>query len=818
MTFLQDLRYALRSLKNNPGFAAVAILSLALGMGANTAIFSLLNSVMLRTLPVSKPEELSVLRTTGARPGPQRYSYPLFQRLQQAAPDPGSMAAMSRVARVLTITGNSREAEAARMQLVSGEYFQVLGIHAAMGRVITPDDNRVLGGHPLAVISYGYWQRRFGGSPAALGSAITVNGARLAIGGVAQKGFSGLWADVETDLWVPLMMQSEVRYRQNYSDMNGQGAGQPWPPQEQIWWLDIVARDGARGAGLEARLNPVFQREPGREANALALEPCANGFSTLRPRFSAPLVVLMGMVGVVLLICCANVANLLMARAAARSREVAVRLSIGASRARIIRQLLTESLALALLGSVAGLLAGVWTSMWLARMALGMTSTSGPLPFSIGLDARVLGFTAAVCVVTAVFFGLAPAFRATRVDLNAALKSGSRAIPGSGGRSGRWLVAAQVALSLVLLVGAGLFLRSLRHLSSLNPGYDREHVISVRINPHSGGFKLEQLPALYRGIIDSVEALPGVRSAALSICPLATGCVSTSSMTVEGYASRPGEDTAVQYNVVGLKYFSTVGIQLLQGRDFDARDTGQSPRVAVVSEAMARRFFGSGTALGRRFGPDKADIEIVGIVRDARVNNLRDQPPVMAFFPLSQIVAHVNNLDVRASGDPNAIAATLRRTVVGVDPRLPVDRVVPLAEQLDNNLNQERLVARLTSAFGALALILACVGLYGVMSYAVARRTPEFAIRMALGSSQGRVLAAVMRESTMLVAWGLAVGVPLVLGGGRFLRGMLYGLDPNDPLTLAASCALLAAIGTFSGFLPARRASQVDPMTALRDE
>jgi predicted permease len=827
---MQDVRYTFRNLRGHPGFAAVAILSVALGIGANTAIFSLLNGVALKWLPVAAPEELFALNWSDPHT-PRRFSWPAFQRFLAAVPQT-PMTAVSRVARMNAIIDGAPAGEIAYGQLVSGEYFPVLGLRPALGRFFTPDDNRTVDGHPVAVLSYGFWQRRFAASPNALGQGIALNGAHFTIVGVAPPGFSGVWADAPADVWIPLMMQAAVRYAGNRSSHNGDD-DKPWPPQEQILWLDILVRIPAdRMASERAHLSVAFQQELTHVAHLygedtarqrailaqhLVLDPCGRGFSYLRQRFAKPLVALLAMVGLVLLIACANVANLLLARASSRQREIAVRLSIGAGRSRLVRQFFTESMVLAVLGAMAGLLLARGATVFLAHQVLESSPSATPL--SVNPDIRVVLFTLAITLLTGLLFGLLPALRGTRVELSTAMKSGVRAVHG-GSKSGgmKTLVATQVALSLVLLVISGLFARSFRHLLDLDPGFDRENVLAMRVDPRAAGFTEQQLPDLYGSLVERIEAVPGVRSAAVAADGVASGSMTTSGVEIAGYQKRPDEQIQFQNDSVGLNYFATVGMRLVEGRDFTWRDDAHAPKVAIVNQTLARRYFPGRSAIGQRFGDDQPDVQIVGVVADARVNNVREAPPIMAWYPMAQNVRYIDFITVRASGNPHSVAAQLRNAVAQAAPNLMVTRVRTLEEQIRTDLLQERLIVQLTSAFGALALLLAAVGLYGVMSYAVARRTAEFGIRMALGARRQEVLWMMIGESALIVVAGLGCGLPLMLAATRLVNGMLFGVSAADPLAIAAATATLLTVGLLAAALPALRASRVDPMVALRYE
>ncbi len=825
----KDVRYASRMLRANPGFTLVVVLSLAAGIGANSAMFSVANALLFRTLPVPEPEDLYAVRYQSRLPIAARVSYPFFVRLREGFPDRNGLAAMSRVSnmRMQPPTG---EAESVRVQLVSGEFFDVLGVTPQLGRFLAPDDNRNLGGHPVAVISDAFWRRTFGADAGAVGRELVVNNTRVTVVGIAGPGFSGVWLESPVDVWVPLMMQAEVRYTQSFSAENADFL-KPWIPQDGLRWLEVLTRadrtDGQEIAALNAVFRPILLEEVGRIADAderrlaldrrLVLEPFAHGSSTLRSQFRAPLFALMAMVGLLLLIACANTANLLLARATSRQREMAVRLSIGASRGRVMMQLLIESLLLGTLAAVVGLAMAPLISELLVRMTMGIAS--GPLPFSVGIDARVLIFTAAITLLTSILFGFAPAWRATDLSLSSALKSGGRSTHfGARMNLSKALVVAQVALSLVMAVGAGLFMRSFGNLSTLPLGFET-HVLSASINPSVGGYSLGELPALYQRILQRAEQLPGVESATIAMCGLLTGCRSAANgLAISGYTPQPGEQVVIQENRVGPRYFSTVGMRVAAGRDFDARDHGSDARIAIVNEAMAAQYFKGRNPIGERFGYDKPDLEIVGVVRDARVNTVREAAVPMVFYPLDSTPSFVGTMHVRAAGDPATTAAALQRALREIEPKLPVARIVPLTELAADALRQDRLIARLTTVLGALALGLACLGLYGLMSYAVKQRTAELGIRFALGAPRGRVLWMVFRESLWLMIAGVTLSVPVVAMVSRLIRSLLFGVSPGDPLVLAGGVLLLLSVGAASSYLPALRASRVDPLTALRTE
>lgn len=820
---VRDSIYALRQMRRSPGFAAAAILSLALGIGANAAIFSILNALLFKSLPVTAPEELFELREQSRAPVSQRFSYPMFKRLRGAGSRAKGIAAMSRVMHAQgTLEGGAR-AEALPVQLVSGEFFSVLGLSPALGRLLAPNDNLTAGAHAVAVISHGFWRRGFAGSPDVIGRTIRINGAAFRIVGVAPEPFRGVWIENPADIWIPLTMQANVHYAQNYSDQDPADPEKPWIPQEHIQWLDVIVRvDRASTGAVQSALNGAYvpsldtptDTTHNFVARSVFLQSFARGSSDLRGRFASPLIAMMALVALVLLIACANTANLLMARAQARRREIAVRLSIGASRLRLIQQLLTESFLLVAIAAGLGLLLAQWINEQLVRMALG---ASGPPPLRTGVDARVLAFTIAISITTGLLFGLVPALHATKLDLGLAVK------PSRPGRfqfgGAKILVAAQVALSLIVVFGAALFARSLRKLAKVELGFDREHVLSVHIDPRSAGYAAGQLPGLYRELVERTEAIPGVRSAVVSFCGLAIECRSNADgILISGYRAAPLEQVLIQYSYVGPGYFSTVGMRLIQGRGFRASDSGQ--RVAVINEAMARRYFANRSPLGQHFGDHLAldYAEIIGVVADARVNRVREAAVPMAYYPLNGNVVYAESLEVRAAGDPGSIATGVRKAVGEVAPNLPIERITPLALQVERNLSPERMGSVVTAAFGILALGLACFGLYGVMSYAVTRRTSEIGVRMALGARPRNVLWAVLKEALALIVMGLAAGVLVVILASRSVAALLYGVQPHDPAALAITVVILTGVATFAAAWPAWRASRISPLAALRYE
>jgi predicted permease len=825
----RDVRYGARMLRANPGFTLVVVLSLAAGIGANSAIFSVANALLLRTLPVPNPEQVHMIRFQSRLPIMPRFSYPFFEKLRDGYADRAGLSAMSRVGRMRAQQGGG-EIEPANVQLVSGEYFTVLRLQPTLGRLFTADDNRVLGGHPVAVISDAYWRRKFDAAQDVVGRNFTLNGAGFTVVGVAPPRFTGVWLESPVDVWIPLMMQAEARYAQNFSAENAD-ALKPWVPQDGLRWLELMTRadraSGQEAASLNAVFRPVAIAEADRATDpderkraletSLVLSPFAHGTSNLRAQFRAPLLALLAMVALLLLIACANTANLLLARATNRQREMALRLSIGASRGRVMTQLLVESLLLGTLAAAVGLALAPFVSELLVRMTIGLDS--GPLPFSVGLDARVLAFTAGITVLTSLLFGFAPAWRATDLSLTQALKTGGRSTHfGARMNLSKLLVVAQVALSLLLAVGAGLFARSFGNLASLPLGFEPQ-VLWVSISPGTAGYALDELPGLYRRLIDRAESLPGVEAATIAMCGLMTGCRSASDgLAVSGYTPQPGEQMLFLENRVASNYFSTVGMKIVAGRGFTAQDAATSPRVVIINESAARKYFNGRNAVGEYIGYDKPTIEIVGVVGDARVMTVREEAQPMLYFPFDTTPPYAGSMHVRTTANPDVTAAELRRAIREMEPKLPVDRATPIGTLAAGTLRQDRLVARLTMVLGVLALALSCLGLYGLMSYAVKQRTAELGIRFALGAPRTRVLWMVLRESLLLMLAGAVIGVPLVLAAARLLGTLLYGIDGTDPVTIAIATLILFTVGALSGYLPALRASRVDPLTALRQE
>jgi putative ABC transport system permease protein len=837
--FLQDVRYGVRSLKRTPGFTLAAIITLALGIGANTTIFTLLDAVIFKPLPVPAAHELVTLYENAPQGVPDaaggtgrylRFSYPRFQRLEQAIGTHGSLAAVTRRARFISRLPGSNQPVPVEGELVSGRYFDTLGIPAARGRLLVADDVRVDQIEPVAVVSDAFWKRALGATDAAIGQTIVVNGVSVTVVGVTPPRFVGMWTDTEPDLWLPLTLQPALQYQNNSSSYSNADRNQPWLAQDRIAWLNLVGRvrsddlsrvrsllQAANHTGLiELAATIGDARERGEMlAHTLAVEAFARGFSGLRAQFSNALLALMAMVAVVLLVTCANIANLLLARAAGRSRDVAIRISLGATTGRLIRQGLTESVLLASLGGAAGLLAGEWASGFLAHQVL---SSSGELPPAFAPDARVLIFAAGLSLVTAILFGLAPTLRATRAGRAASISTTERHAIGQSTMNGmRPLVTAQLALSVVVVFAAILLGRTLINFTRMDTGFAGDHLVSARFDAGSSGYAREEMSALGQRLVAAAEAVPGVTSASVSTCGLVNNCSYSSGFRIEG----GGEGISLRDNWVGPRYFATIGAPVIRGREFDERDTPRSPRVAIITESIARRHFPGQNPLGRRLGFAQLDTEIVGVVRDARWGTLREPPAPMVFFPIDQppaFRANPINLDVRVAGDAGPAVLAVRDALRRAEPRLLVDGVVTMSSRLAGHVGRERIVAYLTSGFACLALLLASVGLYAVLSYAVAQRTREIGVRMALGARRSEVAGLVVRDALRVVGAGLISGGVAAFVTGRMLKTLLFDVDASDPATFALVLGVLVVVTLAAAYIPARRAARVDPMLALRTE
>ena len=812
---IQDLRYAIRALRSSPGFAAVAILSLALGIGANTAIFSLIDSVMLKTLPVRHPEELLEVTNSQYR---DIFTNPVWEQIRDRQDVFSGIFAYT-FTRFNTSSGG--EVHYIEGSEVSGQYFETLGVNAVLGRPLAASDDK-RGCPGAAVLSYDYWQRAYAGRADVLDKTIFLSGHPFPIVGVTQPGFFGVQVGHAVDVTVPVCIEGVLNPENNSLDKRGD------------WWLSIIGRpkQGISPEQAKARLNtlapeifketlpPMIRDQAvGRYlATRFDIAPAGTGISGLRDQYRLALMTLMAIVGAVLLIACANVANLLLARGAARQKEIAIRMALGSGRARLIRQLLTESLVLSLCGAALG----VVFAQWGTRLIVAMLSTSRSSIFlDLAIDARMLAFTAAVAVLTGVLFGLAPAWRGTRVEPQSAMKANARGvIESSRFGFGKTLVMLQVALSLMLVVGAALMLTTFWKLTSLDTGFDRQNVLLVQIGVGSANFPKERRPVVYKQMLDRVRELPGVRSASMSgmtpISPRNWG----ESLLIEGYTAKSERDTVVKFNSITAGYFETMGTPFVAGRDFNPYDTPKSPHVAIVNEAFAKKYFGNANPIGKTYrwrpnGVLSDPVEIVGVVKDAKYGSLREEIPPTSYRAESQEESRpFAVLEVRAGA--NLIPA-VKAAIEEVNKDLAL-QFGTLSTQIDESLTRERMLATLSGFFGGLALLLAMIGLYGVMSYNVARRRNEIGIRMALGAERARVLRMVLSEVAVLIGVGLAMGLAVTLATTRFVASFLYGLTPNDPWTLGSAAAVLAIVAAIAGFLPARRASRLDPMTALREE
>ncbi len=832
-TLLQDLRYALRTLLKSPGFTTVAVLTLALGIGANTAIFSLVNAVLLKMLPVKDPGQLVVVgdpllvhNQSLGDPQVGLFSYPLYRELAADNQVFSSMLASSEVHRLKVARGVGTEDFGGSITgvLVSGNYFSTLGINPVLGRTITPDDDTAPGAHPVAVLSYGFWKEKLGQDPNIVGQSIRINKYPFTIVGVAPDGFFGDTVGDRQDMWVPVTMQEQVI------------TGRAWLDTLNASWLHCVARlkPGVTVDQARANINLVLRQSlTGAVGAKLGKDDLENlkkakievsagggGFSQLRGDFQQPLFLLMGIVGMVLVIACVNVANLLLVRATARRKEIAVRMAIGAAPGRVIRQLLTESVLLSFAGGAVGLMVAQLGTKALLGLSKNPELEASP-------DLRVFLFTAIVCLVTGILFGLAPALRSRRVQVALTLKSGAQNGNDSHTRWswGKTLVTAQVALSLLVLFAAGLLVRSLQNIRTLDLGYSQEHILLVSADPQGAGYNPAQISNFNNELAARLASLPGVRAVTSSKNGLFSGSESGEGIKVEGFASKNDEDNVVAADDAGPNYFTAVGIPLILGRDIGLQDTATSPKVAVINETMAKFYFNKANPIGRRFVIDdeklkNQPIEIIGVAHDARDHELRGPIPRRFYVPIAQATnpVAVLNFEIRAAGDTAPVAEAAHKLIQEFNPNVPVNSIRTLDQLIERTIGSEILIAELSSFFAGLALLLASIGLYGIMSYMVSGRTREIGVRMALGAQRNSVLWMILQEAAKLVAVGVVIGVPAALMGSRLLTTMLFGLRPSDPTSMVMVIGVLLVIALFAGYIPSRRATKVDPMVALRYE
>jgi putative ABC transport system permease protein len=829
---MQDVRYGLRLLGKNPGFTAVAILTLALGIGANTAIFSLVDTVMLKMLPVHKPEELMVLairspKSTG-EPDPE-FTNPIWEQIRDQQDVFSGVFAWNQLRFDLAQGGESHLVNGLE---VSGNYFNTLGVSPAAGRLfVSSDDKRGCSGS--VVLGYGFWQEHFGAAESAVGSTIALSGHLFPVIGVAAPGFFGVDVGKKFDVAIPICAEAIIRGKNSSLDVRA------------AWWLNIVGRpkSGVNPEQVSTRLQVISPQVFAATVpenwksdlknsflnGVLVASSAGKGLSNVRRAYDQPLRMLMVVVGLVLLIACANIASLMLARAATRQKEVSIRLAIGASRSRLIRQLLTECVLLSCAGAALGVLFARWGCALLVRY---ISSPRNPVFLAFSMDGRVLGFTAAIAVFTGILFGILPALRSTRVSLSSAMKGGQQdETPGRAHfRPGRWIVAGQVALSLVLVIVAGLFLRSFNNLLTLDTGFDRSNVMMIGADAHNANLAPEQRDVLWRQAILRLAALPGVTSVSESVITPISGLGWNSYFHRQTGATPVGRNALANINAVSPEYFATLRSPILVGRTFSASDTAGAPLVGVVNETMAHRFFGSENPIGQyvyiELQPGEAAplIQIVGVVVDAKYRTLRETTPATMYFPVTQlpdqhaqVMTEQPSFEIRTSTPPATIVKSAAEVFASLNGSISLS-FRTLEEQVGDSLRQDQLLATLSGFFGGLALLLAMIGLYGVLAYMVTQRRKEIGIRMALGAGKTSILGMIMRDVSILLAAGIVVGVGISLWATHFLQKMLFNLNPRDAKTIIFSVAVLSAVALLAGYLPARRAARLDPNVILRDE
>jgi predicted permease len=817
---MNDLRYAIRTLIKTPAFTAVAVLTLALGIGATTAIFSLFDAVLLKSLPVRNPDELFIV------PAGQ---YPMFQAVQRETEIFSDVLASASLEAFDVAIGGG-DSEKVHVSLVSSSYFSTLGVGAAIGRVFDRGDEQPPGQPAIAVASYGFWLQRLARDPGVVGRPIRVRGTPLTIVGVAPEGFFGEEVGVAPSLWIPLTMWGQVVPGRNLLQSPATA------------WLRTIGRlkPGISATQADARLTPRLQRQLEQifgpqisadersdiDAFTVKLRPAAKGASRLRTRFAQPLELLMAAVVLVLLISCANVANLSLARAVARRRDIDLRLALGMSRIRLVRQLFAESLVLSLAGGALGL-----AIAWAGREALlRLISADGMrLTVPAQTDLRLLAFVAVVSMGTAIIFGSVPVWRSVRASLVTSLAGRSAIVDRRAHLVSPILVIAQVAVSLVLLMGAGLFLRTLANLRDVDLGFAPERLVILDVNPRAAGYSIERSTGVTHRVLERLRAVPGISSATFSENGVMFGRdSSTNQIRPEGFTAGPEGFPRAQWDVVGPRYFSTMGIALAAGRDFNDRDDESSPRVVAINEAMARRFFAATNPIGRRLlwgGDNQIDVEVVAVVRDVRQSGPRDVSHLRFYLPYRQLsntrpswdLASVQFL-VRTADDSDAMRRSLQSSIAAEDARLSIASVRTGPELVERSLVQERMIATLSIAFSLLGVGLACIGLYGLVGHHVAQRTREIGVRMALGAERSQVLWATLARALLWTASGIALGIPIALSVSRLAESLLFGLSPRDTATLAGAAVLLLAFGLVAAYIPARRAANIDPLAALRYE
>jgi predicted permease len=829
-----NVKFALRTLFKTPFVTVVAIVSLALGIGANAAIFSLFNQILLRPLRVPEPDRLVNIGAPGPKPGSNScsqqggcewvFSYPMFRDLEKVQSSFTAMGAHVGFGANLAARGQTENTEGL---LVSGGYFPALGIKPAIGRLLTPDDDKAPGESHVVVLSYGYWQRRFGLDPAILGQSITVNGVPMTVVGVAERGFDGTTLGIKPALFAPVTMR---------------GFSQPFTgfDNRRQYWAYLFARlkpgvtlEQAKASlagpyhniinDVEAPLQRGMsdQTMAKFKARTLIMEPGARGQSDVANEARAPLTLLLGVTAFVLIIACANIANLLLARAASRAGEMAVRLSIGAGRGQLIRQLLGESCLLAVFGGIGGLVVAYWTlDLMTAILPKEATDT-----ISVQLDTTVVLFAAALTLGTGFLFGLFPALHSTRPDLVSSLK-GTAGQPSGARSASRFrtsLATAQIALSMALLVSAGLFARSLVNVSRVQLGLKAENVIMFGISPELNGYSVEATKGLFERVEDALSALPGITGVTAGTVPLLSGSNWGNNVAVEGFDAGPDTDTNSRFNVIGPAYFQTLGIPLIAGREFTRADAAGAPKVVIVNEAFAKKFNLGRNAVGKHIGDQglagKLDMEIVGLVQNAKYSEVKNEIPPQFYRPYRQDPRlGFISFYVRTAGEPEALMASITRAIAQIDAQLPVERMRTLPQQIHDNVFLDRFISTLSTAFAFLATLLAAIGLYGVLAYTVSQRTREIGLRMALGAAPTRVRAMVLRQVGAMTVVGGSIGLAAAVGIGRLAESLLFELKGYDPLVLGGAAITLSLVALGAGFIPAHRASQVEPMRALRYE
>jgi predicted permease len=840
----QDLRYGFRLLVKSPGFTAVAVLTLALGIGANTAIFSVLNSVLLRELPVRDPHQLVFLTNPDAHGMEQGFgdgardllTYPEFQELEGNNDVFSGLLAAASSPPLLPVetAGETGEPVSAPVSLVSGSYFSVLGVTPALGRTFNAEVDRVRDTSPIAVVSYRFWRDRLAGNPDVLGRPVRIHGNSFEVIGVMPPQFRGETVGVAPEIWVPLSMQSEVLPGRDYLSLEPQ-------PFHKTEWLQAIGRlkPGVTLAQAKASVNVAFQRllesqTAGMSADkkkeflnqSLPVAEGGRGASILRENFAKPLWILMATVGLILLIACANLANILLARSTARQREITVRVAMGAGAPRLLRQVFTESILLALIGGGVGLVLAYWADLALLRM---VSRGPSPVPLDVHADAGILIFTLAVSVLTGILFGSAPAFRAVRVDLSSVLRGTSRTVAGGShlGRAalGKSLVVAQVALSLLLLVVAGLFVRSFERLASVQLGYDRDHVLTFSVNPVSYGYKGPAIAPLYDDLLERLGAIPGVRGASVIDNGLFAESDSNSPVRIEGEKPKTGDDADCAWDLVGPNFFSTAGIPILDGRGITLEDSGNGQRAGVVNQAFVDYYLGSGASpLGKRVhvmtSLGDSDFVIVGVAANTKQGSVREKPRRRFYVPFLNPIGEASYawVIVRTVSQPAAIESAVRSAVKQTATNLPAIQIQTMNEIVDQTLASDRMITELSAVFGALAVVLASIGLYGIMAYAVSRRINEIGIRVALGAQRSSLLWLILRESLLLVSIGVLIGLPAVFAAGKWISSLLFGVIAADPSAIGASTILMFLVGALACYIPALRATRIDPMVALRYE